>query len=331
MTVCIGPSHRHASGPSTTASETGMPRALRLAFVNNMPDAAFEETEQQFRHLLQGGLNEPNVHLRCYALPSIERGALVRAKLARDYLHIADLYAEPPDALIVTGTEPRSPDLRNEAYWSELVHLFTWAVDNVSSLLLSCLASHAALLAFDGIERVPRESKCSGVFPQSVHTSHPLVRSVAPVQFPHSRMNGVPSEALQARGYTVVVQSSQAEWTVATVERNRCVLVLFQGHPEYSASTLLREYRRDVRRYLNGERPSYPEIPSGYLDAVGDRLLRRFEAKASPQRDPALMTSFPFDAAERHIAADWQRASKSLVSNWLQQVEQRRAAVGVGS
>ncbi len=41
--------------------------------------------------------------------------------------------------------------------------------------------------------------------------------------------------------------------------------VFLQGHPEYDADTLAREYRRDVGRFLAGERADAPAPPAGLL------------------------------------------------------------------
>ena len=54
--------------------------------------------------------------------------------------------------------------MRFEPYWPYLARLLEWAADHVRTTMLSCLASHASILLFDGIERVPRPVKCSGVF-----------------------------------------------------------------------------------------------------------------------------------------------------------------------
>ena len=51
-------------------------------------------------------------------------------------------------------------------------------------------------------------------------------------------------------------------------KKEKSLFVHFQGHPEYGAQTLLKEYRRDIKRFLRGERETYP------IDAA--RILRQF-------------------------------------------------------
>ena len=47
--------------------------------------------------------------------------------------------------------------------------------------------------------------------------------------------------------------------------------MFWQGHPEYDRDTLAREFRRDVLRYLSGERRAPAAAPHG----ISTRRLRR--------------------------------------------------------
>jgi homoserine O-succinyltransferase len=101
-----------------------------------------------------------------------------------------------------------------------------------------------------------------------------------------------------------------------------------QGHPEYEAHTLLREYRRDVRRYLSGFQGSYPHVPTGYLGPLGIAALEEFEIHATAQeREPALMRGFPFEFVAGHVQAPWLAASRALMANWLQAASERAQGV----
>jgi len=295
---------------------------MRVGLVNNMPDGAFAETEHQFLRLLRAGSPGMNLQVDRYWMPGIDRGALTRRKIVRSYRPVDDLYDDPPDALIVTGTEPRRPDLRDEPYWEPLSTLIGWAERSVSVTMLSCLASHGALLTLDGIERRPLPAKLSGVFDQQPHPSHRLVDGLASVAFPHSRLNDVPASALSESGYVVLVDTPGVGWTVAARERDGRLLMLLQGHPEYSLTALLREYRRDVRRHVDGTAPAYPSIPAGYLAPEGVAILEsfRWQHESSGRAD---MAAFPFEEAAAHIAVDWQGDSEWLLRNWLAEARHR--------
>jgi homoserine O-succinyltransferase/O-acetyltransferase len=301
---------------------------LTIGFVNNMPDSAFADTEAQFLGLLSGGRPSSSFTLKRYSLASLTRGPAV-AHLLDSYSDAELLYDDPPDALIITGNEPHFTNMRDEPYWQELEELLVWAQTSVPSVLLSCLSAHAAVLAIDGLRRTPLPTKCFGVFPQQVHHENSLVRGVGPVAFPHSRLNEVPAEALRSHGYDVLVESEDAGWTVAVREREGTLTVMFQGHPEYARDTLLREYRRDLRRYVEGQRETLPAVPAGYLDSAGQAAVEQFCGQITlGAAGGSRMDDFPFDQLVSHITPDWSAASRRLVSNWLSHVERSRSLAG---
>ncbi len=300
------------------------PAAVEVALVNNMPDAAFLATERQFRDLLEAAAGGRPFVLRLTSLPDPGRGDGVRHELDGRYEAVEDLQRRPPDALVVTGSEPRCRDLREEPTWASLSSLLDWAKQSTHSVALSCLAAHGALLAGDGVERRRLPQKLSGVFPQWVDATHRLTRDVGPVACPHSRLHDVTPADLEASGYQVLAGSDAVGWTVAARD-DGCLRLLLQGHPEYDATTLLREYRRDVRRYLAGEQDKYPELPSGYLPASGAARLRDFRLRAIG-RPSGLADAFPFEACAAGLDATWRPPMVRLLANWLDEVAHRKAA-----
>jgi homoserine O-succinyltransferase/O-acetyltransferase len=91
--------------------------------------------------------------------------------------------------------------------------------------------------------------------------------------------------------------------------------IFFQGHPEYDASSLQREYMRDLARYLAGERDSYPNIPVGYFDEASVEQLENFERRARINRDPVLAAELPGLTLRPDIAAG--AAANAIFRNWL--------------
>lgn len=311
---------------------------LRVALVNNMPDAAFVDAERQFLGLLRAGAGTRPLEVRLHSLDGAGRCDEIGDRLRQRYRRLDDLYREPPDAVVVTGSEPRSADLQGEPIWDELVNLFRWAESATVSVLYSCLAAHAALLAVDGLERRRLPAKASGIYEQVVDQAHPLTTGLGPLWCPHSRLHEVPAAALVDRGYTVHLASAAghpasaaghpasaaAGWTVASRDRG-CLTVLFQGHPEYSPTTLLREYRRDVRRFLAGRLDRYPDLPTDYLDPQGVGLAAAFREQAmSAGADESLIVDFPFEECASRVVADWRRPSVRLIANWITEVRRRQ-------
>jgi len=299
--------------------------ALEIALVNNMPDAAFEDTERQFTSLLAAAAGSLEVLVRLYSLPGLERGEETTSYIASRYRPVSELCERRVDAAIVTGTEPREPCLPDEPYWDALVDLIAWAEESTISTVLSCLAAHAAVLLFDKIEREPLPAKCSGVFAHEALTSHPLVEGLeGPVFVPHSRLNDVLSDGLPQE-YTSLLGSPEISWTVLARESRDCLFVFVQGHPEYSPFSLLREYRRDLQRFLRRERPLPPPVPLHYLDEEGEDLLNRFAAEAQTRSSPAeAMENFPFEEAKEHVMITWRPHGERLYANWISEILRRK-------
>jgi len=126
---------------------------LTIGLINNMPDAALESTEIQFSRLIGSAAGDIPVRLQLYSLPNLPRSESAQQHLNQFYFKIDELWMSPCDALIITGTEPRQADLREEAYWTVLTEVFDWAQSNALSTVVSCLAAHAAVLHNDGIKR----------------------------------------------------------------------------------------------------------------------------------------------------------------------------------
>lgn len=300
---------------------------VQLALVNNMPDGAFEETERQWRDLVSAW-SGAEVDVRCFTLPGVERSPEVKASIANGYEDLGELWRLAPDALIITGAEPKRAELTDELYWPALEKLLWWGRSVVPSVLVSCLTAHAAVWTFDRLPRSLLPTKCTGVFRQVVARDHPLMRGVGTLSLPHSRFNEIPVTELEQVGYQVLAHSVGDGWTVAQGERGQCQLLLLQGHPEYSPLALLREYRRDVRRYLSGEQGSYPQIPGGYLGPDGVAALEQYQSEVFGRRDPALLEDLPFDLAASQVSAAWDGPAKVLMGNWLTSVHAAVAARG---
>jgi homoserine O-succinyltransferase/O-acetyltransferase len=299
-------------------------RPLTVGLVNNMPDSAFLDTENQFRGAALGA-NGAGIKFELYTIKEIPRSDKVAGLIEERYRGLDELWTRPPDAMIVTGTEPTQVQLRFEPYWPYLARLLEWAAGHVRTTLLSCLASHASLLLFDGIERTQRPVKCTGVFKGTVEDRlDPLATGLPDlVRIPHSRVNDVPEAALVEAGYRIVVGTgrSGAGWSVAAREQGGALFVLCQGHPEYGTLSLLREYRRDVRRSLFGRGAvPYPRLPDGYLGEEAVEILMEFERRAhAANMDPReLWPTFPFEEVAETVENSWAPISATLYANWLE-------------
>ena len=297
------------------------------ALVNNMPDAAFCATERQFAGLLAAGSGSETVAITRYAMTGVPRGERIQARIAAEYSPLDDIFSDPPDLLVLTGSNPIESRIEDEPYWSDLHGLLKWSSENVQAMVLSCLSAHAALAVFDGVERTTLPAKCTGVFAQEADRTHPLVTGLyGSVVLPHSRLNAVPAEAVVRAGYSVALQSEEAGWSVVTKTVGQSEVVLVQAHPEYDPSSLVREYVRDVRRYAGHEHDELPCLP---LDCVTgpdwDGLRRLHERIVAGERDSALVAAFPFDEVSTRAPWPWRGVAQRLYANLLGTIPKRSA------
>jgi homoserine O-succinyltransferase len=300
--------------PSAIGHRHNADTVLTIGLINNMPDAALQATERQFKGLLKAAAGSCIVDLRYFSLRSLRRSWAAQSRIERLYTKIADLGRFRLHGMIVTGTEPHAASLAEEPYWQELKELVDWAEANTRSTIWSCLAAHAAVLHLDGIERHPLREKCSGIFDCSKARDHWLTRDIpSSVMVAHSRLNELRGTDLVARNYQVLTQSREAGVDIFA-KKLRSYFVFFQGHPEYDAMSLSREYRRDVSRFLAREREIDPTIPCGYFDAETEQRLARFQESARVERNPALMAEFPRLTLRRDIATG---AANVIFRNWL--------------
>lgn len=307
------------------AELTAAPNTIEIGLINNMPDAALEATERQFSNLLRAAAGAMDVRLAFYSFPEVERSIAARQRIEESYCGIEALLGKSLDAIIVTGAEPREPEISREPYWNRLVQVLAWADRNTASSVWSCLAAHAAVLKLDGISRRPLNSKLSGVFDHRAIRSHLLTRGVAEHHaMPHSRWNDLARADLERAGYCILTDSAEAGVNLF-IKQSSSLFLFWQGHPEYDEQSLLKEYRRDVLRFLRGERPGYPAMPNGYFDADTAGRFDDFRERALADRGKVDIAKFPADSAAKRLYNAWQSSAVQTYSNWLQYLTDAKA------
>src|SRR3989442_8935164 len=276
-----------------------------IGIVNNMPDPALQATERQFVGRLGAAAEGLTVRLTPYGLRDTPRTDWGGDYVTRFYSPIDDLWDSRLEGLIVTGTEPRSPNLKDEPYWGSLTRVLEWAEHNTHSAVWSCLATHAALLHLDGIDRRPLGEKRFGIFDCERVSDHPLTADApARLRMPHSRWNEIPEDALTSCGYRVLTRSDAAG-VDAFVKQRTSPFVVFQGHPEYEAHTLMLEYRRDIKKFLPRERNTYPAMPQGYFDDATVEALTVLRERALGNRPEEVLADFPTALAAGRGTNTW--------------------------
>ena len=288
-------------------------RELHIGFLNMMPDAALVATERQFIRLVGACNRIVQFYVYPFSLPEIKRSKQTRAYIDEHYAGFDELSKAGLDALIITGANVANPALDEEPFWEPLVRVARWAEENVTSTLCSCLATHALLKLHHGIERTPLPVKRWGVYSHRVTApEHPLLRE-ANTRFdaPHSRHNDISRARLEEAGLTVLAESELGGVHLAT-SPDQFRFVYFQGHPEYDATSLWKEYKREAFRFAAGERDR-PPLPEHYLGDKAAKLARQLP-DAAPDRTRMQEIE---RAVEPLIDNTWGDTAKTMFNNWL--------------
>jgi homoserine O-succinyltransferase len=194
-----------------------------------------------------------------------------------------------------------------------------WADRNVASTLCSCLATHALLNYLHGIERQPLPAKRWGVYSHRIACpDHPLLRGInTRFDVPHSRHNEITREQLEEAGLTVLVESREGGVHMA-VSPDQFRMIYFQGHPEYDVNSLLKEYKREVSRFLEGSLDAPPPMPENYFPEEASQFAKEFLERVQ-QADEAdrASASFPDQELEAMLDNTWGDTAKAMVNNWL--------------
>jgi homoserine O-succinyltransferase len=294
-------------------------RELHIGVLNMMPDAALAATERQFFRLVGESNPIAQFYMHPFTLQALPRGEQAQAHIDAWYDSFEQICSEGLDALIITGANVTHADLSQETFWEPLREVFDWAQENVTSVLCSCLATHAAMQFQHGQKRSALPDKRWGVFPHRViRTAHPLVNDVnTRFDVPHSRFNDISAAQFQEARLHVLVESAAAGVHLG-VSADGFRVVYFQGHPEYDTVSLLKEYKREVQRYASGGCKTYPPFPENYFKPREQAILNEYRQRltaALAAGDPA--PEFPEQLVAGHIDNTWHDAAEGIVGNWI--------------
>jgi len=294
-------------------------RALHVGLLNMMPDAALRVTEQQFIRLVGGANQIVQIYVHPFTVPGLARSPETQAYIDAHYESFEQLRAEGLDALVISGANVSSPRLEMEPFWHPLHEVMDWAVEGVTSVLCSCLATHALAQRYHGVSRRLMANKRWGVYPhRAVRPDHPLLHGTNTLfDVPHSRWNDISSAQLEQVGIQVLIESIEGDFHMG-VSQDGFRTVFLQGHPEYDTTSLLKEYKREMARFAAGERPAIPPQPENYLRPHAARIAREhveavFAARDSGTEPPP----FPEDALAPLLDNTWSDTGKVIFNNWL--------------
>ncbi len=299
-------------------------REMHIGLLNMMPDAALEATERQFFRLV-GACNQiVQFHVHPFTIDGLKRSPEAQAHIAKYYEPFDKIKRDGLDALIISGANVTRSRLPEEDFWQPLTEVFFWAKENVTSILCSCLATHALIQYCYNIERTRLPAKRWGVFSHKLtDRTHPLVAEInTRFDVPHSRFNEIFQSDMERHGLKILAISQQAGVHLA-VSPDGFRIVFFQGHPEYDDISLLKEYKREVLRFYRGEIDDYPPFPENYFNEAVKQILVSYQqlvllAKENRQR----LAEFPEREILEHIDNTWGDTAKAVFNNWLGKIYQ---------
>jgi homoserine O-succinyltransferase len=207
--------------------------------------------------------------------------------------------------------------LLDELFLPFFTRLVEWCEDNVVSAVWSCMATQAAVLRLDGIERRPFETKLSGVF-ECERLANDAILDGFPDRWkaPHSRYNDLPEAVLDVHGYRILTRSRVAGADIFMKQGGSSHFFMLV-HLEYDGGVLSREYRRDVGRFLAGESQGYPEMPTEYFPEDLSTALMKFRQQALSASLKCTMAHFPTRAETATWPAPWRPVAVQFYRNWL--------------
>ena len=300
------------------ARDRGLPD-LRVGLLNLMPDAALQATERQFMRLVGAYGDSANLFVIPFSVPVDYRADVALEHIDRYYSNFHDLREAGLDALIVSGANPIADDITTESFWWPMIDVIEWARTNCESVLCSCLATHAVMHHYHATPRTELPDRQWGVYDHDIlDAAHPLLSGVdAPIQAPHSHRYAVFRDQLERAGIAVLADSAEAGVHLA-VGNHGSKFVFFQGHPEYDAISLLKEYKREVQRFLTGSRQTYPDFPEHYFDADAQRLLQTYRREVTESDfEQETIPPFPEDALSARCINTWREPGRRIFANWL--------------
>jgi homoserine O-succinyltransferase len=299
-------------------------RELHIGLLNMMPDAALEATERQFFRLV-GACNQiAQFHVHPFTIDGLPRSAEAQAHIDKYYESFEKIKQDGLDALIISGANVVGTSLPEEDFWQPLTEVFAWAKESVTSVLCSCLATHALIQYCYGVERTRLPEKRWGVFSHRlIDRHHPLVAEInTRFDVPHSRFNEIFQADMETHGLKVLAASKEAGVHLA-VSPDGFRIVFFQGHPEYDDISLLKEYKREVLRFYHGEINDYPPFPEHYFDPDAQQIFSEYETKVKKARQTgSVLTEFPEAEVLKSLDNTWRDTARAVFNNWLGKVYQ---------
>lgn len=256
-------------------------RPLEIIVLNLMPIK--QDTELQ---LLRGLSNTPlQIDVTFLQMSSHVSKNTSASHIKKFYQTFEEVKNNNYDGMIITGAPVEKLDFEEVNYWDELTTVMEWSKKHVTSTIHICWGAQAGLYYHYGIKKELLPRKLSGVYKHRVmNRKEPLVRGFDDVfMAPHSRYTQASrQQILDNPRLKVLADSDEAGIYIVLGDGGKEIFVM--GHPEYDRLTLDQEYKRDIDKGIEPDRP---------------------------------VNYYPDDDCNRKPLLSWRSHANNLYTNWL--------------
>jgi homoserine O-succinyltransferase len=171
-----------------------------------------------------------------------------------------------------------------------------------------------------GQQRHPQGAKKWGVFRHRLSgQQHPLTVDInSQFDVPHSRWNAVYPEQFEGSGLRILATEIDDGCVHLASSEDGIRIVFFQGHPEYDTVSLLKEFKREVMRFINGELDRFPPYPENYLNRFQQAVLNEYRMYLlRAMRDGRELPVFPEALIAEHLENSWCDTADAVLGNWI--------------
>ncbi len=227
---------------------------LQIAILNLMP--LKEDTELQLlRKLSTSGRN---IKITFVNVTSYISKTTAPEHMERFYSNFEEIKDRNFDGLIITGAPVEQMKFEDVTYWRELEKIMKWSESHTKSTLHICWGAQAGLYYHYGINKHLIDNKMFGVFEHKIDDKNSKIMIGFNDNFkaPHSRHTTVYKNDIERNPELKVVAESE-EAGVFIVENKAKRQLFITGHLEYAPDTLDNEYKRDLAKGLNIQKPKH--------------------------------------------------------------------------
>jgi len=148
--------------------------------------------------------------------------------------------------------------------------------------------------------------------------AHPLLAGLpGTVDVPHSRWNEVFPAQFAAAGLRILLASEAAGVHLAT-SPDGLRQVYMQGHAEYDAISLLKEFKREALAWAAGREAAFPPYPGNYLPPAAVAIVEAWRAGVAGAMAAGMSApAFPEADLAPLLADRWRDAAETVVGNWV--------------